>query len=519
MNHRFKYIKAYILCALICVAVSSCFKDKGNYNYNEITTVSIDSFGNKAAYYLDSLIISPKINVSPDPALLDDTSRYSFLWTAAVSNRVAAKGDVPLLTLGTSKNLRIKLTMRPEKYTLYFKILDKLTSNVYYMQCILNVATTTQEGWLLLTDVNNEARLDMVSFLPAPLSDTLILTNLLKNNNMPTVHGPRDIAYTAANQGNWVYFTGVDGGHKLDADVFYWQSNYNLKYECLFEYGANFTPGYVRNSDGGGSYLLYYGNNFYYQNQVLAAGYGLPLNRVAGENFDFNASPYIGKPIPMSNPGVIFDRTKGRFLRLNINLNGSTSCVEFPQLPITDPNYKFNYKTTMELKFMVTNQNSLITYAVLKDPATQKVWVYSMTVTSTGVVQNFAKEISGTDIQNAEQFAVSPEFGYLFYNVGGKVYEVDYDNPSVSKLAIDLGNKKITLLKFHQFILYSLEKYSAIAKRLLVATYDPSLPAESCGTLNQYSVPGLVGTPVLTGSWPGVGKIVSLTYRERPKDQ
>ncbi|HUP13538.1 MAG TPA: hypothetical protein VM187_15040, partial [Niastella sp.] len=84
---------------------------------------------------------------------------------------------------------------------------------------------------------------------------------------------------------------------------------------------------------------------------------------------------------------------------------------------------------------------------------------------------------------------------------------------SISKLVADFGNKKITVFKFHQFKLYS--KYATQGKCLMIAAYDPSLPAESCGSLYQYSVPGLFGNPVLLNSWSGFGKIVSLTYRER----
>jgi hypothetical protein len=510
MNNRFKYIYAYILCALLCVTAGSCFKDKGNYDYTAINAVTIDSFGNKAALYLDSLIIKPAISAGPDESVLKDTGRWSYLWTAAIVNRVAAKGDVPLITLSKSKDLRIKLTMRPEKYTLYFKITDNYTGNIFYMQTALTVTTSTHEGWLLLTDINNVARLDMVSFMPAPLTDTFVLTDLLKNYGVPEMHGPRNIAFTLANQGNYVYVTAADGGHKLDADVFFWQSSYNLKYECLFEYGVNFSPGYVMNSgSGGGGYLLNYGSDFYYQNQITAAGYGIPVNRVAGETADFDASPLIGKANNSGNPGILFDRTKKRFLRLN---DGAATCVELPE-PTTSP--IFSYKPNMDLLYITTNQANSITYAILKDPATNKVWVYSFTLTTSSLAQNFARELTGTDIANAEQFAVSPEYGYLFYNVGSKVYEVDYDNPTVSKLAVDLGSKKISLLKFHQFRAYSGAKYLPVGKCLMIGSYDPGLPVGSCGTLSQYTVPGLAGTPVLVRSYSGMGKIVSLTYRER----
>jgi hypothetical protein len=512
MQYLIKHIKTWLLGTLFCLLFTSCFKDKGNYAYTIPTAVSVDSFGAKAALYLDSILITPTLRAYPDSSILNDKGRFSYLWTAAIVNRVATKGDVPLLELSTEKTLRIKLTMRPEKYILYLKVVDVETGNIYYQQTPLTVSTTTNEGWMLLSDVNNIARLDMVSFLPSPLTDTLVLTDLLKNYGMPELHGPKDISFTLPNQGQVLYITGSDGGHKLDGDVFYWQPSYNLKYECLFDYGAGFSPGYVRNSSSAGSYLLYYGNNYYYQNLVTSSGYGLPVNRVAGETADFDASPLIGKAINSSNPAVLFDRVNKRFLRMN---EGASTCAEIPDPDPTKVTVLFSYKPNMDLLYMVTNQANSITYAILKDPATGKVFVYSFSITTGSISQNFAKELTAANIGNAEHFAISPEFGYLFYSVGSKIYEVDFDNPAVSKLAIDLGSKKISLMKFHQFRAYTAAKYATNVKSLLVGSYDTGKPAESCGTLSQYSVPGLFGDPVLIKSWSGFGKIVSLTYRER----
>jgi hypothetical protein len=350
----------------------------------------------------------------------------------------------------------------------------------------------------------------MISYPQAPLTDTLILTDLLKTSAVEVMHGPKDISYTInGSSGNYINITAADGGNKFDADVFYWQPAYNMKYECLFDYGANFSPGFVRNGGLGTTLFLYYDNDFYYQDLATSTGYGLPVNRVSGETTDFDAAPYIGKVIGSNYPAALFDRTKKRFLRLN---DGAGNCAALADPDLADPNYKFSYKPNMDLLYMITIPGSFATYAVLKDPVTNRVYVYSFTMQTT-VSQNFAKEITGTDIVNAEKFAINPEFGYLFYNVGSKVYEVNFDNPSVSKLVVDLGSRKLSLLKFHPFRGYT--KYATQAYSLMVGSYDPGKPAESCGTLSQYAVPGLFGDPVLIKSWSGFGKIVSLTYRER----
>jgi hypothetical protein len=505
MHHRFKYIYIFIFGALLCAGASGCFKDEGNYNYNEVNRISIDTFGVKSGFYQDSFFLTPRITATMDTTMLNDTSRYSYTWSAAIKVRDPLK-DVPLVTLSTKKDLRVKLTIRPSVYVLYFKVTDRVTGNVYYQQTDLTVSTSTYEGWMVLCDVNNNTRVDMISFLQAPSTDTMLLKDVLNGSAMPALHGPKNIAYTTGNLGAFIYITAADGGHKVDGDFFYWQNSYNLKYDCLFDYGASFTPGYVRMAGSGSTYFLYYGHDYYYQFTTTSLGYGIPVNKVAGENDFFDASPYVGKAIGRSDPALLFDRTQKRLVRLNDN---ATTCVEIPDQGL------FSYKTNMDLLYMVTNQVNQYTYAVLKDPATNNVFVYSCQITTNLAAQNFAKQITGIDIANAEFFAVSPEFGYMFYNVGSKVYEVDFDNPTTSKLVMDLGSKKITLLKFHQFLGFNATKNANKLKALMVGSYDPALPAESCGTLSQYSVPGLFGDPVLLKSWSGFGKIVSLTYRER----
>jgi hypothetical protein len=348
----------------------------------------------------------------------------------------------------------------------------------------------------------------MVSFLPSPLTDTLVMTNVSKLSALPVLNGPKEIVYAPPSRGSYFYITTADAGYKVEADAFYWQPGYNLKYECFFDYGANFTPNYVKNVTSSGNFMLNYGKNFYYYSQVTTGGYGLPINRVAGENYDFDASPYLGNAYPNSQV-ILFDKTNKRFVRW---ADPAVNCAAIPE-PDTAKNqvFLFTYKTPKDLLYMTSNHINNSTNAVMKDP--DSVHVYNFTITASSSGQNFDRHITSTDIMQADRFAFNPEFGYMFYTVGSKVYEVSMDAPSVSKLVADFGSRKITVFKFHPFKSYN--RYATQGKCLMIAAYDPALPAESCGSLYQYSVPGLFGNPVLIKSWSGFGKIASFTYRER----
>jgi hypothetical protein len=118
-----------------------------------------------------------------------------------------------------------------------------------------------------------------------------------------------------------------------------------------------------------------------------------------------------------------------------------------------------------------------------------------------------------TDIGKAEQFAINPDFGYIFYNVGSKVYEYDMFQKR-SKLMVDKGVDKISLMKFQQVFMRSTKD---VSNKLVVCSYNPGSPAES-GKMELYNVPNLNADLSLTASYTGFGKIVSVSYRERPKN-
>lgn len=118
----------------------------------------------------------------------------------------------------------------------------------------------------------------------------------------------------------------------------------------------------------------------------------------------------------------------------------------------------------------------------------------------------------------AEQFEVNNDFGYVFYNVGSKLYEYDF-NLKLNKEMADYGSRKISLLKF-QYVKVgdpksnSYKRYVDITKRLVVCSYDDG-NLNNSGAMDVYSIPPVNGQLIKEESFAGMGKIVSITYRFR----
>lgn len=299
-----------------------------------------------------------------------------------------------------------------------------------------------------------------------------------------------------------IYVCTESGSNKIHPETFKWTFTYNVKYEFTGNIGDNFNVDNMTNFSGNTAWIHGTDNNVYYYYRVFQIKPDVPVNIVKGESAVFKASKYIAAYTGASNVAILYDETGKRFVR---HLNNESTSTLMPEGTL------FNYNTNKDLVYMTyspfSNGN---VFAVLDSAATQKRYLARFTI-GTSLSQVYYDEIYGTDIAKAEQFAVSPDLGYLFYNVGGKLYEYDMSSRT-SKLMLDKGNQKITMLKFHKFLA---GKYSAEASKLIVASYDPALPAASSGKMEFYTVPAVNGDLVFDKEFTGFGKIVSVAYRER----
>jgi hypothetical protein len=123
--------------------------------------------------------------------------------------------------------------------------------------------------------------------------------------------------------------------------------------------------------------------------------------------------------------------------------------------------------------------------------------------------------MTAPDIDKATHFASSPELGYLFYSVGGKLYEYD---PFLQQsfLMLDKGSEEITYIAFQKFFNPNYyDKYTEFGNLLTVGTQNPAGSEGSNGTLTQYTVPPINKPLQVKNTFTGFGRIVSVSYRER----
>lgn len=492
-NRIYSILKTIAICCLMI----SCAEDLGNYDYSDINEIQFSGIEEEYLGLLgEPFEIIPTLNFTKDTG--NDESRYTYEWIALRQGYVLP-GD-RRKDLATTKNLQLDaLTIPPAEYEVKYRVTDSETGVQWTTSFELKVESTIYEGLLALSDVNGKARLDMLSYYNDtfnPIYDVLDYTG----SSLSLEGAPVNVyCYDYDPQFYGIYVTTEDTGTtKIEPDTFDWQLDYYLSFEMLSSVPTDFKADFIERISGSES-LMYKDGNVYYYLRIYQYRYGVPINILDGEAVTFKAAPFIGVG-GISGTNLLYDEDNKRFVRQPW---ASQKCSEMPAGTL------FDYNTGKDLIYMArSDYNGGEVFAILKDPTDDKMYLARMSSPNFGSVnQSYYEEIPSTiaaDMAQADHFTVNPDFGYIFYNVGGKVYEYDFGIKQ-SKLMIDKGAEEVTLLKF--------QERSPFSKMLLVASYDQG---SANGAIEFYEVPPVNGDlQLISPSFEGLGKVVSTSYRWR----
>ena len=514
-------------CIPVLFLLAACANDLGNYDYRDLTEPDITGIeANISVLTHARLQLTPGLGGNDFP---DD--RYSFEWRT-----LARSADETVTVIGTSRNLDYEVALPAGAYTLFFKVTEN-ASGVYWQQsCELQVSEATSEGWMVLCadGADDRARLDMVSTVTGET-----YTDLLKNNGMPQMKGPRRIQWSRfADADSPYYLLTDDGATRLGRNGFEWKEEYRLVYEM----GNSDDPRPWVINDVTASKMMVSGSKTYFAECLVSVGLFGPIG-----DAPLNAAPVIGCNIVTQNIAVfammMHDLDTKRFVGYAPNLrspdvggyaplqemndlvkllgemdNGGRvtgdAFDEFPQ--------GLDFVWMENTKYDPNSTNMGVIYTVLRDGdryclyGTQLGELWSV-VTVGDCTQALSKayygDLSGcTNIARAEHFAFSSLKNYMYYAVGGTVYRVDLsEKPLTATAQFTLVGETITCLKFNIY------RQSANLAR----TYDLVVGSvkDDTGTLRIYE--GFNSDGNFRGVAPevhsGLGRIVDVTYREMLK--
>ncbi|WP_293916014.1 MULTISPECIES: PKD-like family lipoprotein [unclassified Sphingobacterium] len=498
-----KYLHAFLLIVFL-MGLVSCKKDLGNYTYTELNALSEIKNMPKVlvASYGKRIIFDPEVVFSKDADF--DESKYEFEWSY-IENLAISR----IKTFSNTKKLDMIMQIEPSIYDAYYSITDKASGVKYTTRFSLHVVNEINEGWMMMTEANGRARADMLSLNTKNEFDVItdILSNVgsqLKLDGKPVMTytyntglliGPDSIRYG-------VYLGTDKTTTKVSRNNFKWTSTMDLKYEMFGNVSEDFYADVIQQQSNRAAFMIGK-NKAYYFSGVQGIFYSVPISYISAEQKGFEVEPFIGGDYFM--PGalaVFYDKTNRRFVKYS---GTAPSCSVIPDPPAA--RRLFSFSTGMDLAYMrYISFNGGEIFSILKSGGKR----YLARFNPNNNVQTYYAEITGTDIARAEFYAISPDYGYIFYAIGGKVYEYDMIYKS-SKLMLDFGNRRVSYLNFYEF--KNTRKYKD-ANKLMVGTYDPTISDGTEGFLNTYIVPGINADLIPDRSFSGFGRIKSLTYLE-----
>ncbi|KAF2509444.1 hypothetical protein EYY60_13785 [Flavobacterium zhairuonense] len=495
-----KNIKIQFILSLMLVLTYSCAEDEGNYDYKAINEVHATGIEESYTVYTgDYFKIAPDLNET----LIDvnNIDRYSYEWVALNPTKLLLESRT---LISTTKNLDGVIKLAPGSYNVYYFVKDNVTGVTWQQEPFkLNVVSAIYEGWLVIGNVQDKARLDMISILPG-IPQPKIITDVLdaSGSALKLTGKAVDVSCFASavsvGSAYGVYVTTTENGTaRLDPDSFGWTQTQNLAYETLGgAFPTNFGIDFMETPGGGGENFIYSKGDIYYYYRAFNIKYGLPQNILETATKTFYAAPFIASNRGSIATPVFFNNDTRSFVRFSYSKG---NCSAMP--PVTGSSTVLDWNNTdSDLVYMTTSAfNGNENFAVLKNRTTGK---YNLLRFSTGLIQSYYKEIlNAPEFDKATKFAVSPDSGYLFYAVGGKVYE--YDNGTQSaKLMINKGTDEITYIAFNPLA-------KNADKKLIVGSYGTT------GKLELYTVPPVNGDLILTDTFSGLCKIVDVAYRRR----
>ena len=523
-----KHLKYFVICLLGTLLLPGCYKDLGTYDYDEINRVQFSNFPTEKQYAfknVDSIKVYPKVTGT---LAKEDLSDYFLKWEAVVKSG-SVDGKTTFVLDSNTLNLKYFVRLPEAEYTVYLLVKDNTTQVTWRQGFDLKVTSTTNEGWLILSDVNGFSRLDMVS---TSGKEEMMVRDIWADSPLALRKGPRKIAhYPDMNEyssgAHPVYFVADGGTVKLDPDDF----SYDPLNEFMYEFGK-WDPDFVP-TDLKGNYSNFWrfcvGKNGIYAKNDMTSGsiYGQPLNKIKGENDYFGVAPAIGMTALYYayEPAVVFyDTTNLRFVQL-------TSDLQSMRLLTAEEKY-FSFQTGRKFVYMTgtLHDNDGMIFAILRDNA-DKYWMYGMKAGSFSALSQDKDsyfQIEAPDIEKATAFAIHPTSYYLFYVVGNQIHQLDMTSrrhrvlpitfPD-GKLKTELSGEKITMIKFNMFILGDASKPVGIKDMqscLIVGSENETTSGELGGHVRMLSIPTSLDQPAeVYRSYEGFGKVVDVVYRER----
>lgn len=193
---KFFILLTFLLGSIGTGCLTSCYDDKGNYDYITLDEVTIDTTGCNipsawSVQRYDRITFEPTIYYNGERVNDNENAPLDYLWTLYSYATVAGSSDYVTDTLGTSPRIDAEITSLAGGYVLQLTVTQRETGVEEYFSMQCQVEESITAGWMLLYECAD-----------APgMSDVGLVVNTLVKKNI-TAAQEREFwdLYRASNQ-------------------------------------------------------------------------------------------------------------------------------------------------------------------------------------------------------------------------------------------------------------------------------------------------------------------------------
>lgn len=426
---------------LLSLYLSSCFEDKGNYDYRELSALEIDTVGTDirpemTAFQFENFKVPVNIKYE------GDMSNLSYEWKLYPQSP-QKDDDVPLyddpIILSTKAVLDTVIYNTPGKYYLTLTIEDKLEDIKHYLRIKLNIETKLSRGLCVMDEKDGKYDLSMIRtsklLTGANPEDDKIYYFVFSNVNSDEVTNGKFLGY--ASRINAFYFFTETGGLKLNANTFEVISN---DYKSFYSFPMSIKGAPMAFMETSRPMQMIVDNGLVYAWDHMTMGTTTFSDRLGG---DYIAAPFLPRISTSKFSTVIFDVKKKRFAPIG---QFGSSVGEFPSTSSAAFDLN-NVGASKEIMFMDNGFNQY-TYAVFNDTQTSDFELYITDFSGSEAMPIAIHNMENCPAINEESHYTFANRGNIcFYSSGSSIYQYKYASTNTAEVVHSFSGETITSLE------------------------------------------------------------------------